>query len=372
MNSDLESLKSNWWSNLLDFGQDVLIVRRKALGLTQENISNKTGLNQSEISRLECGLVRPRDVPTFHQVCKAYRLTETEIRDYSKLITGSTSRNSYNESVLELLKTQVETVYELNRSGYPFLAIRQSQLLRDFVENLIKDPSQSGIHADLGEIFARLTLEESVALWDSNPKINLKQNIPEILKKSIVLTQDISGSNENTKMYHLINLGSISYINKDYEDALLKFGPLITSEGLKKKLWEVETLRMALICSAKVKNYKLFSTIEKRVNQMLVQNTQHSEKAMLTEGLARAYTEFSPEDAMPLIDLARSHLHKANEMGPNLMVRQIQISRSRLEALAMLDNKTAMKKTATEAINQTKTYNLKRYQTQIESIIRRV
>src|SRR3989344_6769782 len=155
MSTDLGYLKSHWWSNLLDFGQDVLVVKRKVLGLSQKEISNYTGLNQSEISRLENGLVRPRGVPTFQLICKAYRLTETEIKDYSRLITGTISSHSYNDSLLELLKTQVVTVYELNRSGYPFLAIRQSQLLRGFIENLILDSAQSDIYDSLGEIFAR-------------------------------------------------------------------------------------------------------------------------------------------------------------------------------------------------------------------------
>jgi len=85
---DLEAQKMHWRSRLLDFGEDVLLEKRRKLRKTQLEISKNIGLNQSQISRLERGLTRPLDIPTIEAVCSAYKLSLKEKQEYFKLSLG--------------------------------------------------------------------------------------------------------------------------------------------------------------------------------------------------------------------------------------------------------------------------------------------
>ena len=366
MNLTSDSLRSNWWSNLLDFGLDVLQSNRKNMGVSQAQIANTTGLNQSEISRIENGLARPKDITNFELICKAYKLTDHQRNQYSTLVLGTVQTSKEND-LLSLLMSQIDMIYELNRSGQPILSIRQSQMLRSFIQNSL--PSSSN-KTDLCEIMARITLEESVARWDSDSDRKYRTDISNILQNSMELTEQFDPNNLMANTYHEINSASIDYVNGQHKTALPKFESLLESRVLRGKLWELETLRMTLICSSKVGDYKTFSKTEKEINFHLRSSLTPIEKVLLAEGLARAYSEFSPVDSLSLINQSQKFLTDSNVDTQPLVVREIQVKRSLLETLVKLGKKSAAKKIANETINQASTYGLKRYHKQVNSIIK--
>src|SRR3989344_6023979 len=173
--------KSGWWSNLLDFGQDIFKPRRLSLSLNQLNISNKIGINQSEVSRLENGLVKPRDVPTFNSVCQAYCLTNQEKLAYSRLVYGINPHYQMPESVYEYLSKHVQVIYELNRSGRMSVAIQMSTNLRVFIRGLLES---YGLDTRLHHVLGRLVFEESIARWDSDISADGRNKVVELIAAS--------------------------------------------------------------------------------------------------------------------------------------------------------------------------------------------
>lgn len=102
---ELDAAKSNWWSRLQDFGEEVLRPqRREKLGLTQAQMAKRIGVDQSRISRIEQGGGKPKDYPTAQAYATAYQLNKKQTRDWFHLLFGNPS---YDVDSIEALLQNV-------------------------------------------------------------------------------------------------------------------------------------------------------------------------------------------------------------------------------------------------------------------------
>jgi len=84
----VEVLRIGWRAKLYEFGQSVLRPQREAvLELTQQQIADKVGIHQTEISRIESGTT-PKDYPTAQAIAECYRLDQEATNEYLHLLSG--------------------------------------------------------------------------------------------------------------------------------------------------------------------------------------------------------------------------------------------------------------------------------------------
>ena len=81
--------RSSWGADLQAFAGVLRRRREEDLGLTQADVAEHIGLDQSTISRIEGG-ARPRDRPTALAVAAAYHLSRAETHDWLEILFGST------------------------------------------------------------------------------------------------------------------------------------------------------------------------------------------------------------------------------------------------------------------------------------------
>ncbi len=76
-------------ADLQEFGQEVLSLRRKALGLTQQQMASKIGISQSRLSRIEAGSYDEMAGSQFRLFVEAYRLTNNEKSRWQSYLFGT-------------------------------------------------------------------------------------------------------------------------------------------------------------------------------------------------------------------------------------------------------------------------------------------
>src|SRR6266567_1202595 len=136
MSNTLEYKQSFWRSNLYEFCEEVLVVNRKKYKLSQKTIAGNLGINQSEVSRIERGIVKPKNIVITKSICDVYRLNLHEKQKYLELTSGI-SNYIDTSLVASLLDSQIDSIAILNRSGSPMPAITQSKQLREWITSNI-------------------------------------------------------------------------------------------------------------------------------------------------------------------------------------------------------------------------------------------
>lgn len=372
MNASLESLRSNWWSNLLDFGQDVLIPKRKSLGLTQDDVSRMSGLGQSEISRIEGGFARPKDVSCFNSLCSVYRLTEDEKRIYAKLVLGTdlSQEKIESEFLCSFLRGQTEIIYELNRSGNPNLAVKQAKLANYIVGPFIKSVNCKD-EILIEEARLRFLLEESVAFWDSSNMENIDKVIDDILKRSNLIYSTSNEVGSKPWAYYQSLICSLEYISGNHQVAKKMLGQLIQSSVLKFDQWDIETTRLAAVCAGKTKDINLLSEVEKKSYEYLINGqTSSLNKALLMEGLARGYINYDIEMSLRILGKAKGFLKESKQENSLLIVRQLQYNLTMLELMLLKDKTNSqIQGVANESLKIASEHGLLRYGSDIAKLM---
>ena len=366
-----DDTKSFWWSMLLEFGEDVLAVKRRKTGQTQSDIAQKTGLNQSEISRIESGFTKPTDLPTLEAVCQAYQLSNSEKAKYVELITGYTSQNiSESEEIINnLLEGQIPFIAHTNRSGSPRIAIEQAELIMNWVEsqNISLDKySQNTLNK-----ISYLLLEESAAWWDSTSTQLVDSRTAKILDKMQQLTAAGKRSNTIATLYLDINKGFHDYIKQDYSKATSIFSEIRNSVFFAGNPWEIEVLRASTITLGKTGDFNGLKHNENNVlNKIKFEKLTPQNKGYLLEGLGRAYLEFDLPQSKKYLQESYSWIEIARGMPEFLNVRFVQSVRSNLLMMKRAKEETRKILTFAEpALVETERSGLVRHRNQILEII---
>lgn len=88
MDSMSERFRTERTRLLNDFGEDVLREKRTTLGLTQKEIAEAVGMNQSTYSRIEGGWETPKDFPTADAIAHSLHLDEGQAQKWFNLLYG--------------------------------------------------------------------------------------------------------------------------------------------------------------------------------------------------------------------------------------------------------------------------------------------
>lgn len=365
MGGNINSIKSHWWTQLSEFGEEVLLQRRKKYYVTQSQVASITGLNQSEISRLERGLTTPRDLPTLNAISDAYRLTGDEKQKYIELIFGSKQFNQESKLLFDFLSKQINSMADLNRSGNSLAAAQQLELTKDWLKlNWISLPNKE----ELVKILSYALLEESAAWWDIINPEDLKLKVEPLLNEGAILAKN----RPDTADYYKLNKGFNFYIKNDYKNAK-KILYSINEDNINLgKHWRSELARVKIITAGRLGEIEEVKKNEKRILSLIENNEiGNIEKAYLLEGVARAYSSLNHSDSIKIIEKAY-RIISAIENSPNFWkVRSVQISRTFLE-IAHKDKQlfNQLRNLANKAITWCDKYNFTRHKKQIISILK--
>ncbi len=367
MKNDLDYKKSYWRSELYEFCEEAFVNNRKAFKLTQKRISSILGLNQSEISRIERGVTTPKDITTIEAICAAYRLTPAQRSKYLELTYGLPTNNT-SDLLSELVDTQTAFIANLNRSGSPMLAIKQSENLREWLENNIV--LANGNNANIKDKICHLLLEESAAWWDVMVPDKTQAITEPLIEKMEKFSEEDKSS--LSKDYLLTNKGFHSYIKGDNHEAKDYFEKVINSELLKGKLWGYEVLRAYTVTVGKLKDAAALSRAENRIYQ-LVQDPKidDTQKGYLLEGLGQAYINLNHVKSQNFFDAAYKHINEARKNPNFLNIRYVQLTRSYLLFLNKIASNTVnLLDVAKSALDETEKSGFVRHQQQIQQLIK--
>jgi transcriptional regulator with XRE-family HTH domain len=162
----------------------VLRRKRKNLGLTQEQLAQRVGLDQSRISRIEGGLGTPKDYPTAKAIAESYRLDPDETRVWYRLLYGQGSSES-NE--LPQILTDVNFGSKRGQQGYA-----QAQTI---LSNLVEGNSKN-LNKYLGQYLNRQTINTLESLL-SDPLLSESDRRTAMLRLQGVYDSSPGDSFEN-------------------------------------------------------------------------------------------------------------------------------------------------------------------------------
>lgn len=287
------SRRSSWWAELSEFGEEVLMVSRLKLGITQIEMAKRCGLSQSEISRMERGLVTPKDIPSFESICSGYNLNQKDCDQYRELVLGVKAKRGQYDLVPDLLKIETTNIINLHKRGNPTLAYEQAKSLREWYIN-----HNAAVTEKTLENISELILLESSCLWDVFPPDKAKIMTDELLKLSYKLTK--MTNSQIVKNNLLINLGFRAYLMKNFTEADLHFGN-VDLEKLSNSKFDI--LRIQIVVSGKNQNIKRLADLENIATDLVSKNLgiTATERAYLYEGLANAYGTIDPTKAYVFI-----------------------------------------------------------------------
>lgn len=363
----LDYKKSFWRSELYEFCEEVFIKNRKNFKLTQKRVSSLLGLNQSEISRIERGVTTPKDITTIEAICSVYRLTPSQKNKYLELTYGLPSSND-TDFLLGLIDNQTEFIANFNRSGSPLLAIKQSEYLREWLENNFE--LVEGKNSNIKDKISHLLLEESAAWWDVMiPEKTLDKTEP-LIQKMEKLTGSNIGSLSND--YLLTNKGFHSYIQGNHNEAKAYFEKVIDSKLLVGKLWGYEVLRAYTVTLGKMKDGAKLSKIENKIFNLIQDSSvTDTQKGYLLEGLGQAYIYLDHTKSQKFFNEAYKHINEARKSPDFLNIRYIQLTRSYLLLLKKItSNSVNLLDVAKSALEETEKSGFIRHQQQILQLVK--
>lgn len=327
MSQDTDTRKSYWWSLLSEFGEEVLLKQRIVLGISQTVMAKRCGMAQSEISRIERGLVTPQNIPTSDEICDEYRLKQEDKDKYAKLVAGTKNPNDSNGSkgVLQLLKKQIAFVANLNRSGNPKMAIKQAQIIRSWIKNEVYETAITKNKRVIRQ-FSLLLLEESAAWWDiAENQDELRIRTAPLLNKGLQL--DPKGS------FYLTNKAFHYYIFGDSDKVLEVFPKIRDIKTNGGHNWGMELLRIKTITAASKNDVILFKNLEKEIQkQILNPKVDQINKAYLMEGLGKAYSFIDKEKAITVLRESQKLMDTLITNPLFWKIRYVQLARSYLMA----------------------------------------
>jgi transcriptional regulator with XRE-family HTH domain len=368
MSNTLEYQQSFWRSNLYEFCEEVLVANRKKYKLSQKTIANNLGINQSEVSRIERGIVKPKNIVITKSICDIYRLNLHEKQKYLELTSGI-SNYTDTSLVASLLDSQIDSIAILNRSGSPMPAITQSKLLREWITSNINLNDKSNFY--INEKISHLLLEESAAWWDVVALEETHDYTNELINNMTAIVSLDTSSNNLSATYLSINKGFHAYISGDYINAKTHFESVIAYNLLGDTLWHYEVIRAYTVTLGKLNAFVELSKIDDIIYKIVSNRSiGDSSKGYLLEGLGRAYTDLNTQKALQYFEHARNHIKLAQKNSCFLKIRQIQLTRSYLDLLKKLHtSKDKLIEIASPSISEAERSGFVRHKLQITNLL---
>ncbi|GIV76312.1 MAG: hypothetical protein KatS3mg050_0706 [Litorilinea sp.] len=181
-------------SHLQEFGEEVLRPKRLKLGLTQQQMAQRVGIDQSRISRIERGLGKPEDYSTARAFILHYQLSKPQQDEWLHLLfgvtvqnqadllrgtslfipdpqdpscTGYPEQNFFLEHLLTVHQDYTQRIYQVRLDGNPHLAIEMANFLSAQLRSLVHGLRSSTHQEVLLRLCAKVLFEKGTAYLET-------------------------------------------------------------------------------------------------------------------------------------------------------------------------------------------------------------
>ena len=371
--SDLEGDRSYWWSKFEEFCTFVLIPKRKALDLTQEQMAQRIGIHQSSVSKVETALQMPKDYPTAKAYAEHYELGPKDTHDWLELLSGITIEEAPlpPELVLAVFSNQLQTIRQIRRRGVPDLAIEAASVTGDQIRQTIRRVESTKIHQPLQEILGHLLYEQGGSYHEvllPNQVLPYTRPISKELKE---IAQAL-GKVEFFGLAQLVLGGSHFVARQDdlaiplYEEAVL---------ALESAERQIEAVRGIAIAWAQLQDKSEFEKAETKARE-IIEKGQWVRLAMvcsLVEGLGHAQGLLKLEQAFKTLEESRdqySTIQHTDQAEPRFIV---QLAFSQIDSMVHLGtaDTRAFEAIGMEGLRTAQEHGYERYATRIENLLKK-
>lgn len=227
------------WQNsrLQEFGAEVLRPKRLKLGLTQQQMARKIGIDQSRISRIERGFGKPDDYASARAFIVHYQLDRSDAEVWLHLLFGlpdlgvgiSSPIHSYHaypplpaseqdvflEHLVTLNRDYLHRIYQIRLEGNPALAMQMA----DFSATQLYSLLQRNLSPEYQEMFLHLRAQ---VLFEKGT-VYLETSLPETVLATVrpicIEIDEIAkvlGASEVAALSAMLLAGAYN-INKQYD-----------------------------------------------------------------------------------------------------------------------------------------------------------
>jgi len=363
----LEAAKSHQWSNLNEFGEQVLRPRRDALGLSQPQMAKKIGVDQSRISRVEHG-EKPKDAPTAQKYIDAYKLTQQEAECWRQLIFGHPPTSFFPPEDLALVDGLIDSIRDISIQGNPTQAIK----IVDQLDRWLLEKGRHASSVQYSQIRTRhgwLLLEKANTYRDFLSREEIAKTAIPILQE----VQQIAIESSNKEMLGVVRyqLGSVCYIAGEYRPAIRHYEKC--REGLKAPEAQLLVLSDLAIVWGYLGGVSEVGKLALEFNHLL-NEAEFSDLPAVCDALqakVRAQGLVKLDDAWKTLEHLQDFCVKKNLVGQCAPIRDVQLYKAQVELIVRFEpwNKAPLENLGQRGLSLAQTYGFHRHAQQIGKLL---
>jgi len=328
---ELDPTRSARDADLQEFGEAVLRTRRKKLGITQQQMAQQIGVDQSRIARLESGRNVPKDYPTARKYSRSYRLSEEEENKFYQLIFGFEPQFlTSSPTLIDVFADNIETIRQVRIQGNPQLAGARADVTANRVNELKK--TFHGAAKPLESLLKIRGLILNERSWIYKETL-APRNVPIVTKPLINEMHSIAAACRDTELHGLsaFQKASTFYMMGQYVASI----PLLTTalEHLKGADDRLAVLRAMALSWSYLKEKARFEETETKIRRIIEGGKGLSLERICQsfEGLGRAQGVLRLPRALKTLEegwKTYAQMQKDHAIAP---FRHVQLVRSHLE-----------------------------------------
>ena len=327
-------------ADLQEFGEEVLRVRRKQLGISQQEMARRIGVHQSRVARVEIGTGTPKDYLTARKYVEHYKLNDEAANRFYQLVFGITpeAETLPQSFTREVILDSVETIHQVRVQGNPHLAGVRADALSTRLTGLKKTVSTSSkVYNALLNAYAHVLNERSWIYKETLPP----SNVPVVTKALINEIQKIAVSCRDKELYGLFNLQKAStfYMMGQYSSSIPFLN--IALENLKTEDNRLVALRVLALSWSYLGEKLRFEETETQIKRIMEAGRSLNLERICQslEGLGRAQGILRLPKALRTIEEGWSIFKKMQREHVKAPFRHAQLVRSHLEIVLSTQGK---------------------------------
>lgn len=365
----LEIIRSSWQADLYEFGKFVLREKRKKQKLTQKQMAQKVGLDQSRISRIEKGAT-PKDSATARAISECYQLSDMEEKNWFQLIGTAKEVDAVPfEQLLSIFTNHVDIIRQVKIRGDPTFAIEKANIVLNLLDGIIHNITSPKYRKPLQETYAHMLYEQGVAYhvtFAQHKMVSITQPIADEIQ-----TIGYEWKNEEVVGLARICLGGSYYIQEKYDKALPLFE--MAFNLAKNDIRKIEALRGLAITYARVEDKKGLAKVENSAKEIIDNSTliKLNDICVIQEGIGRAQGVLRQPNAYETLEESRKTYFSMKGTKEKAPLREIQYSISMLEVAKLLEPKDFkfIEEIGVEGLKKAKEYDYERHANQIKTLL---
>lgn len=327
------SLTGAWYTDLNTFGENVLRERRKQRGLTQQQMAERIGVDQSRVTRIERGLGVPKDLPTAQAYAKAYRLNKAQADRWYQLLYGLTADQiTLSPHNLGAYSQAFEDINVTRMEGNPQYAIRKAEVLIDYMSQQIGSLAPSLEALPLFRLYARILFEKAAFYGECARRHDVIPHTKQVVKDILRLAKRCHDDHQIVGLvYHASGLAC--YVAGRYGPSASCLSKAV--ELIPEPVHQCWILRTLALDYARLGDGANYLKTEQRILNLIEQGQvgQQHMVCFAYEGLGRSRGVLGWSQALEYLRKGQAvyqHMKAANERAH---IRMIQLGRSEIEVI---------------------------------------